>query len=93
MGIYAYRNDTVFEQVIKETYFQNISNTDLQRLLELYPNVPALGAPYGTGDEYQFQPMWKRAASVIGDVGVDAVRRAFVQNYAKKGMDVWSYGA
>ncbi|TBU30166.1 alpha/beta-hydrolase [Dichomitus squalens] len=91
VGIPPIANDTEFEQIIKASYYPDISDADMKSLLELYPDVPALGAPYGTGDKYQFQAMWKRVASLIGDVGVDAVRRAFVQNFAKRGVDAWAY--
>jgi len=45
--------------------------SDIQKLTALYPNVPALGSPYNTGnDSAAFPPtlgaQFKRAASYVG---------------------------
>ena len=42
---------------------------DLQKLLELYPDDPALGSPFGTGNNtFGAGAEYKRAAAIIGDV-------------------------
>ncbi|KAJ7064941.1 esterase 1 [Mycena amicta] len=46
------------------------------RLLELYPDVAALGAPFGTGDEtFGLDPQFKRWAAIWGDFSLEAHSR------------------
>ena len=63
----------------------------MQRLLQLYPNDPTKGAPYGTGSDFELTPMWKRIASLMGDMNVIAVRRLFVEKLANLGQNAWTY--
>ena len=75
---------------MRPQYNKNITNAVAQRLLELYPNDPAQGAPYGTGDDFQYTPMYKRVASFDGDINVDAVRRFLTRELSPR-QDVWGY--
>lgn len=58
-----------------------------------YPNVPALGAPYGTGNEtFGLDGEWKQLASVLGDAAFQSRRRWFLRqanthNFTK----TWTY--
>ncbi|EAU89349.2 lipase I [Coprinopsis cinerea okayama7 len=62
------------------------------RILELYPDVPALGSPYGTGDELWGLPsIYKRASSLQGDMGFDAPRRQWSQAAASHGHRAYGY--
>ena len=88
---HASRNDTQLEAELRVAYYQNISDASMEKLLRLYPNDPAKGAPYGTGDDYVLTPMYKRFASIAGDAGIDAVRRLFTRTFAQEGRDVWAY--
>jgi hypothetical protein len=46
------------------------------KLLKLYPDIPALGSPYNTGNEtFGLSPQFKRIASYVGDNGMHALRR------------------
>ncbi|RPD58884.1 alpha/beta-hydrolase [Lentinus tigrinus ALCF2SS1-7] len=85
------RTEAQFEQLIRASFFPNISDVEMSRLLQLYPDDPAQGAPYGTGDEFQFVSMWKRIASLMGDAGVIAIRRLFVETVAAFGQRAWTY--
>lgn len=76
--------------VAKLAYYSNLSDADSQRLVELYPNDAAQGAPYETGDSFQYTKMHKRLASFDGDAGVDSVRRFFTRQLSTQG-DVWAY--
>ncbi|KAH9926258.1 alpha/beta-hydrolase [Epithele typhae] len=87
----AISNDTEFAETIRVAYYANISDAQMARLLALYPNDPALGAPYRTGDQNVLTPMYKRLASLAGDVGVDAVRKVFARSFAAQGENVWAY--
>ena len=63
----------------------------MRHLLQLYPNDPTKGAPYGTGSDFELTPMWKRIASLMGDMNVIAVRRLFVEKLANLGQNTWTY--
>lgn len=46
------------------SFFRNVSSTIILELL--YPNIPALGSPFGTGDAIFHGPQFKRAAATYG---------------------------
>ncbi|KAI0709654.1 alpha/beta-hydrolase [Cerioporus squamosus] len=91
LGYSNVTTDAQLAQLVRAIYFANISDADMDRLLHLYPNDPAQGAPYGTGDEFEFTPMWKRIASLMGDAGIVAIRRYFTETLAARGQNVWTY--
>ncbi|KAK0224140.1 extracellular triacylglycerol lipase precursor [Armillaria fumosa] len=69
-----------------------LSDTILDRLLELYPDDPSLGSPYGTGNETFGLPVgWKRVASMAGDILFDAQRRTWTQIAAQAGVKAYGY--
>ncbi|KAK0229994.1 triacylglycerol lipase 3 [Armillaria nabsnona] len=69
-----------------------LSDTILDRLLELYPDDPSLGSPYGTGNETFGLPVgWKRVASMTGDLTFDAQRRTWTQTAAQAGVKAYGY--
>lgn len=42
-------------------------------MMQLYPDIPALGSPFGTGNEtFGLSATWKRAAAIICDVNFTA---------------------
>ncbi|KAJ7491156.1 esterase 1 [Mycena latifolia] len=50
------------------------------RILELYPDDPSLGSPFGTGNEtFGVGSQYKRFAAVLGDFAFEWHRRAFAQ--------------
>ena len=57
----------------------------LARLLELYPSDPAAGSPFGTGDDNQFTPQFKRMAALQGDILFVAPRRLLTRTRAGAG--------
>ncbi|KAJ2929060.1 hypothetical protein H1R20_g8034, partial [Candolleomyces eurysporus] len=62
------------------------------KILELYPADPAVGSPYGTGDElFGFPASYKRHASLMGDTLFDAPRRMWSQAAAKFGVKNYGY--
>ena len=77
-------------EFVKYSYYNSLSDAEAQTLLQLYPNDPAQGAPYGTGDNFEYTQMHKRVASLQGDVAVDSVRRFFSQQLSPR-QDVWAY--
>ncbi|KAH9934520.1 Alpha/Beta hydrolase protein [Epithele typhae] len=91
LNIPGLTSDAEFLQTLLSTgWFGNLSAPQGPQLLDLYSNDPALGAPYGTGDDFQYEQMHKRFASVVGDATIDAVRRLFSREMSKKNH-VWSY--
>ncbi|KAJ7754123.1 extracellular triacylglycerol lipase precursor [Mycena olivaceomarginata] len=64
----------------------------IDKLLVLYPDDPALGSPYNTGNEtFGLDSGWKRAASLVGDLVFHSTRRMFLQAAASRGSKVYSY--
>ncbi|KAJ6606330.1 extracellular triacylglycerol lipase precursor [Mycena vulgaris] len=50
------------------------------RILELYPNDPSMGSPFGTGNEtFGVGSQYKRYAAVLGDFAFEWHRRSFSQ--------------
>ena len=63
-------------------------------IMELYPDDPTLGCPFGTGEErfadqgYQY----KRGAAIAGDISMQAGRRSMTNYYAQNSeQPVFSY--
>ncbi|CDM26756.1 hypothetical protein DTO013E5_7041 [Penicillium roqueforti] len=63
------------------------------QLLSYYPNVPAIGCPYGWGNTTwpSLGLMYKRYASIAGDVTMVAPRRMLAHRMASLHEDVYSY--
>ncbi|KAG2008150.1 lipase I [Coprinopsis cinerea AmutBmut pab1-1] len=61
-------------------------------LMEQYPDVPALGSPYNTGDElFGFPSVYKRHSAIQGDMLFDAPRRQWMQATAQHGVKSYGY--
>ncbi|KAL1760978.1 Alpha/Beta hydrolase protein [Schizophyllum commune] len=67
------------------------NDTSKAQLEALYPEDPALGSPYGTGNETFFGAQFKRAASLYGDIHFQAPRRRYIEAAIAKGIPAWSY--
>ncbi|KAK0484463.1 triacylglycerol lipase 3 [Armillaria novae-zelandiae] len=81
-----------FIQTTYSAFPPYLSDTILDRLLELYPDDPSLGSPYGTGNETFGLPAgWKRVASMTGDLTFDAQRRTWTQTAAQAGVKAYGY--
>ncbi|ESK84656.1 extracellular triacylglycerol lipase precursor [Moniliophthora roreri MCA 2997] len=63
-----------------------------ERLTELYPDVPALGSPFNTGNETFGLPSgYKRFAALNGDVAFQSQRRFWQQTMANAGIKTFGY--
>ncbi|OBZ70762.1 Lipase 2 [Grifola frondosa] len=61
-------------------------------LLKLYPDNPALGSPFGTGnDTFGLSSEFKRSAAIAGDLFFHALRRAWTQAASKVGVKTYAY--
>lgn len=71
----------------------NINEEQARRLLELYPNDPTLGLPYGWGNrtwpEYGLQ--YKRYSSIATDLTMYAPRRQLAERMSDYVDNVYSY--
>ncbi|TFK25301.1 lipase I [Coprinopsis marcescibilis] len=68
-----------------------ISNVT-DNILKLYPDIPALGSPFGTGDElFGFPSIYKRTSALQGDMGFVGTRRQWMETAAIK-YGVKGYG-
>ncbi|KAF7366897.1 Carboxylic ester hydrolase [Mycena sanguinolenta] len=61
-------------------------------LLKLYPDDPALGSPFGTGNQtFGLSPQFKRAAAINGDVAFHSQRRFWMNTAANAGVPTFGY--
>ncbi|KAJ7219550.1 extracellular triacylglycerol lipase precursor [Mycena pura] len=79
-------------------YFAQTSVADpvltatFDRMLQLYPDIPALGSPYNTGNEtFGLSSQFKRSASLFGDIFFIAQRRALSQIAVTQGIKSFGY--
>ncbi|KFY98099.1 hypothetical protein V498_01652 [Pseudogymnoascus sp. VKM F-4517 (FW-2822)] len=63
-----------------------LAQNKVDELLLLYPDVPSLGCPYQTGDERFANQGWmyKRGASIAGDIYIHAGRRGSAKFFAQR---------
>ncbi|KAJ6463699.1 extracellular triacylglycerol lipase precursor [Mycena vitilis] len=67
-------------------------NATVDRMMELYPDIPALGSPFGTGNAtFGLSGQWKRAAAISCDVNFAAVRRGWMQAASAYGVKTYAY--
>lgn len=88
-------NITTTDQVVTylDSYFPLASRADIQTLVDAYPQDPAQGSPYYTGDLYALTPQNKRLASMLGDLTFTLTRRATLAAFkaGHPSTKVWSY--
>jgi|SRR5947207_1529415 len=71
-----------------------LTAADIDKLLELYPNDPALGVPYGRLDGAVFPELglqWRRTASISGDILMIAPTRWTAQTLSRSVPPVYKY--
>ncbi|KAJ6511528.1 extracellular triacylglycerol lipase precursor [Mycena vitilis] len=67
---------------------QNAVNT----VVQVYPDVPALGCPFDTGnDTFGISSVFKQAAALVGDIVIQGPRRFWSQTASARGTQVFSY--
>lgn len=71
-------------------YVPNASASELDQLLTLYPQDPAQGSPFDTGDLNALSPQYKRLAALQGDLVFQAPRRFFLSQRSGK-QNTWSF--
>ncbi|KAK7006165.1 carboxylic ester hydrolase [Favolaschia claudopus] len=64
----------------------------ISELMKLYPDNPALGSPFNTGNEtFSLSPQWKRLSAIVGDIWFHSQRRALMQAATKFGVKTYGY--
>ncbi|OBZ65459.1 Lipase 4 [Grifola frondosa] len=82
--------DAEFVDYITGNYLHGLTSAEIDKLLELYPADPAVGSPYGTGNNFTFTKEYKRLASFQGDLIFQAPRRQMLQQLSCK-VHTWSF--
>ncbi|KAI0091678.1 carotenoid ester lipase precursor [Irpex rosettiformis] len=77
-------------QAILAAVFPNATASELDRLMELYPQDVTQGSPFDTGYDNALTPQYKRLAAIQGDLVLIAPRRFFLQQRSDK-QPTWSY--
>ncbi|KAF8892982.1 esterase 1 [Infundibulicybe gibba] len=63
-----------------------------ETLLRLYPDDPALGSPFNTGNEtFGLSSTFKRAAAIQGDLSFQSPRRFWIQTASNAGVKTFGY--
>ncbi|ESK84548.1 extracellular triacylglycerol lipase precursor [Moniliophthora roreri MCA 2997] len=61
-------------------------------ILELYPDIPALGSPFNTGNEtFGLSPTFKRLSAIYNDVMFHFPRRSMTRTLARAGVKAYGY--
>ena len=64
----------------------------VKRLMALYPENPAEGSPFGTGNEtFGLSSQYKRAAAILGDMSFQGPRRQWIQAASAAGVKTFGY--
>jgi hypothetical protein len=83
-------NETVRDWV-KENYLPKATDEQIDDLLNEYPDKPAEGSPFDTGDARVLVPQWKRLSALQGDLVFQAPRRNFMKAVHENGGQVWGF--
>ncbi|KAJ7106522.1 esterase 1 [Mycena epipterygia] len=66
--------------------------SSIRTLLQLYPNIPALGSPFNTGNNtFELNSQFKRAAAIAGDLDLHSQRRFWIETAANAGVKTFGY--
>ncbi|KAJ7700405.1 esterase 1 [Mycena rosella] len=69
-----------------------ILQSSVEKLLQLYPDIPELGSPFNTGNEtFGLSSQYKRAAAIVGDMYFTSQRRLWIETAANAGVPTWGY--
>ncbi|KAF7305595.1 Carboxylic ester hydrolase [Mycena chlorophos] len=85
--------DIVFTNFTPSFVSEPALKTGVNKLLEMYyPDIPALGSPFGTGnDTFGLAPEFKQLAAIFGDTSFVALRREWMGAAAGAGVPTFGY--
>lgn len=72
------------------SYFPMATVAQVAALVATYPDNPADGSPYNTGDLYNIYPEFKRLAAILGDITFTLSRRVYL-SVVSGTVPAWSY--
>ncbi|KAF2822000.1 lipase 3 precursor [Ophiobolus disseminans] len=92
-GVNGVNTDAQAVEQILTSKRWNVNETEAKKLLELYPNDPTLGEPYGWGNRTWPENglQWKRYQSIATDLTMYAPRRLLAESMSKYVEGVYSY--
>ncbi|KAI7230092.1 lipase 3 precursor [Hortaea werneckii] len=73
-----------------KTIYPHASDAVLDKLLEVYPEDPVAGSPFGTRFDNQLYPQFKRLSAILGDVSFTLQRRNYLTEIAHT-VPSWSF--
>lgn len=83
-------NDADFQEYFNTVFFPQLNADQVEALTSLYPEDPASGLPFGTGDLNQLGPEYKRLAALVGDYTFQAPRHDLL-NLQSGLRNAWTY--
>ena len=64
----------------------------INTILQMYPDDPAVGSPFGTGNEtFGLSSQFKRAAAILCDISFTSLRRSLVQTATEEDVKAFAY--
>lgn len=90
------KNITTTEDIfdyLKLYFFNDASDSQIQGLIDLYPDDPTAGSPYNTGRKNNIYPQFKRLAALLGDFVFTMIRRVVLQDALanRPNIPIYSY--
>ncbi|KAL8277214.1 hypothetical protein RQP46_010387 [Phenoliferia psychrophenolica] len=82
--------DAEWKEYVKLNWLPEATEEEIDAVALAYPDDPAQGSPYGTGELYNLYSMYKRTASWQGDMYFESGRRLFT-SFAAQTQKVWTY--
>ena len=81
------------ENYLSTLYFSNATPEVIQAIVGSYPDDPAAGSPFGTGQDNNWYPQFKRLAALLGDATFTLTRRIAlnITNNVNPSIPSWSY--
>ncbi|KAK0455225.1 extracellular triacylglycerol lipase precursor [Desarmillaria tabescens] len=85
--------EEVIRSIVNSNYSPPAIPTDvMNELMDLYPDDPAEGSPYNTGNEtFGLSPGFKRISAIFGDLAFNSQRRLWSQTTADVGVKSYAY--
>ncbi|KAM5544406.1 hypothetical protein V8D89_002066 [Ganoderma adspersum] len=90
LGAWNITTDAEFLDYLRDSYFPGASSEEVAPLLAHYSNDPTQGSPFGTGNENQLAPMYKRMSAFQGDFMFQTQRRTLLTLRSSK-QPAWAY--
>ncbi|KAJ6457783.1 esterase 1 [Mycena vitilis] len=84
-------NATTIAQFVPSVSLPRLESS-VQTVLELYPDDPALGSPFNTGNNtFGLSSQYKRASAIDGDISFHSQRRFWIETAANASVPTFGY--